>query len=206
MNPDGLDIVRDWYNKNLGTPFETTTPPELYHHYVGHDNNRDWTMFTQVETQAVARQLYHEWFPQIVYNHHQSRPVPEPHLGTADEGSGEPESRSAGRAARSTRSARRMRKRFDEEEKPGYSIAHARTTSGGTAACAAVPTIHNMAGFLTETSLYRYGDAALLRGGRDSRDVRRAAQEPAGEDPERRTTRTRGSAAAGRSASRSSTC
>jgi murein tripeptide amidase MpaA len=72
MNPDGLDIVRDWYYKNLGTPFETTTPPELYHHYIGHDNNRDWTMFTQVETQAVARQLYKVWFPQVVYNHHQS--------------------------------------------------------------------------------------------------------------------------------------
>src|SRR4030095_3421738 len=59
MNPDGLDIVRDWYYKNLGTPFETTSPPDIYHHYVGHDNNRDWTMFTQVETQAVARELYH---------------------------------------------------------------------------------------------------------------------------------------------------
>ena len=76
MNPDGLDIVRDWYNKNLGTPFETTSPPDIYHHYVGHDNNRDWTMFTQVETQAVARQLYHVWYPQIVYNHHQSGPFP----------------------------------------------------------------------------------------------------------------------------------
>ncbi len=63
MNPDGLDIVRDWYNKNLGTPFETTSPPDIYHHYVGHDNNRDWTMFTQVETQAVAKQLYKVWYP-----------------------------------------------------------------------------------------------------------------------------------------------
>ena len=52
MNPDGLDIVRDWYYQNLGTPFETTSPPDIYHHYVGHDNNRDWTTFTQVETFA----------------------------------------------------------------------------------------------------------------------------------------------------------
>jgi hypothetical protein len=62
MNPDGLDIVVDWYRQVVGTPFETAPVPELYHHYIGHDNNRDWYMFTQVEHQAVARQLYHEWF------------------------------------------------------------------------------------------------------------------------------------------------
>jgi hypothetical protein len=76
MNPDGLDIVANWYRKVVGTPFETAPVPELYHHYIGHDNNRDWYMFTQVEHQAVARQLYHEWFPQLVYNHHQSGPFP----------------------------------------------------------------------------------------------------------------------------------
>ena len=42
INPDGLDIVANWYNQHLGTPFETTSPAWLYHHYVGHDNNRDW--------------------------------------------------------------------------------------------------------------------------------------------------------------------
>jgi hypothetical protein len=42
MNPDGLEIVRKWYESQLGTPFEQTNPPELYHHYVGHDNNRDY--------------------------------------------------------------------------------------------------------------------------------------------------------------------
>jgi hypothetical protein len=75
MNPDGLDIVSNWYRRNLGTPFETTGPPELYHHYVGHDNNRDWYMILQSETQAVARQLYSVWYPQIVYNQHQSSPA-----------------------------------------------------------------------------------------------------------------------------------
>ena len=76
MNPDGLDIVVDWYRKNVGTPYEISRVPELYHHYIGHDNNRDWYMFTQAETKAVANQLYHVWFPQIVYNHHQSGPFP----------------------------------------------------------------------------------------------------------------------------------
>ncbi len=74
MNPDGLDLVANWYRKNLGTPFETTDPPYLYHHYVGHDNNRDWYAILQPETQAVSRVLYTQWFPQIVYNHHQTAP------------------------------------------------------------------------------------------------------------------------------------
>ncbi len=74
MNPDGLDIVAHWYWRNLGTPFETTGPPELYQHYVGHDNNRDWYMLIQPETRAVSRHLYHEWYPQIVYNQHQTSP------------------------------------------------------------------------------------------------------------------------------------
>ena len=74
MNPDGLKIVADWYEKNLGTPFETTNPPELYHTYVGHDNNRDWYMILQPESRAVSEVLYNQWYPQIVYNHHQTGP------------------------------------------------------------------------------------------------------------------------------------
>ena len=89
MNPDGLDIVASWYRRNLKTPFETTRPPELYHHYVGHDNNRDWFMNNMPETAAVSRVLYHEWFPQIVYNHHQTGPAWAPDLPAALRGSGE---------------------------------------------------------------------------------------------------------------------
>lgn len=74
MNPDGLDLVAGWYRKNVSTPFETTSPPTLYHHYVGHDNNRDWFAILQPETQAVSRVLYTQWYPQIVYNHHQTAP------------------------------------------------------------------------------------------------------------------------------------
>jgi len=60
MNPDGLDIVSGWYRRNLGTEFETAGLPVLYHEYVGHDNNRDWFMILQPETEAVTRQLWHE--------------------------------------------------------------------------------------------------------------------------------------------------
>lgn len=74
MNPDGLEIVSSWYKQNLGTPFETTGPPWLYQRYVGHDNNRDWFMNNMPETYNVNEVLYSEWYPQIVYNHHQTAP------------------------------------------------------------------------------------------------------------------------------------
>jgi hypothetical protein len=70
-NPDGTDIVAEWYRAQLGTPFEGTSPPELYHPYVGHDNNRDWYMFTQAETRLTVRSLYHRWHPQVVHDVHQ---------------------------------------------------------------------------------------------------------------------------------------
>ncbi|HSW50140.1 MAG TPA: M14 metallopeptidase family protein, partial [Bryobacteraceae bacterium] len=71
LNPDGLDLVTRWYRKTVGTPFEGTEPPELYHKYVGHDNNRDWYIFSQQETRLTISQLQNVWHPQIVYDVHQ---------------------------------------------------------------------------------------------------------------------------------------
>jgi hypothetical protein len=76
MNPDGTEMAVEWYRRHRGTPFEASSPPRLYHRYAGHDNNRDWFMFNLPESRNVARQLYAEWFPQIVYNQHQEAPFP----------------------------------------------------------------------------------------------------------------------------------
>jgi len=70
-NPDGVDIVANWYRKSLGTTYEGREPPELYHHYAGHDDNRDWFMLNLKETQLITRLLWHDWFPEIVYDVHQ---------------------------------------------------------------------------------------------------------------------------------------
>ena len=71
MNPDGEQMVVDWYRRGLGTPFEGGPLPYLYHPYTGHDNNRDWYMVTQRETRLVTDVLYRRWFPEVFYDVHQ---------------------------------------------------------------------------------------------------------------------------------------
>ena len=70
-NPDGVQIVADWYRKTLGSKAEGTSPPVLYHYYAGHDDNRDWFMMNLKETQAITKLFWQQWFPQIVYDVHQ---------------------------------------------------------------------------------------------------------------------------------------
>lgn len=76
VNPDGMDLVSDWYMR-LPVKEERSTQgvPRLYQKYAGHDNNRDSYMASQPETQAVDSILYRAWYPQIVYNHHQTAPA-----------------------------------------------------------------------------------------------------------------------------------
>ncbi len=71
LNPDGTQWVVDWYNEYLGTEYEASPMPWLYHYYVGHDNNRDWYAFTQIETQYTVLQAHNAWRPQIVHDIHQ---------------------------------------------------------------------------------------------------------------------------------------
>ena len=70
FNPDGETLVHDWYQKTLGTEFEGTAPPTLYHKYAGHDNNRDAFMTNLVESQYMAKILFTDWIPQAYVDHH----------------------------------------------------------------------------------------------------------------------------------------
>jgi hypothetical protein len=72
VNPDGLNLVVDWYRKHVGTPHQDSPMPWLYQKYIGHDNNRDAYMQTQAETRVVNDLLYRQWLPQIMYNQHQA--------------------------------------------------------------------------------------------------------------------------------------
>jgi len=74
-NPDGQELVSNWYMRNSDSSKRTTAYlPRLYEKYAGHDNNRDFYMMNLKETQNMGRQLYVEWIPQIMYNHHQTGP------------------------------------------------------------------------------------------------------------------------------------
>ncbi len=74
FNPDGNIIVTDWYNRWVGTEYEGVNPPELYHHYIGHDNNRDAFMQNTIESYYGAEIMFREWVPQAYIDHHQMGP------------------------------------------------------------------------------------------------------------------------------------
>ena len=76
VNPDGMELTADWYNRRPDTLSRSLDYlPRLYQKYVGHDDNRDFFMANQPETQAMNTVMYHQWYPQIVYNHHQTGPA-----------------------------------------------------------------------------------------------------------------------------------
>ena len=75
INPDGQDMIVEWYRSNVGTPYEVAPLPKLYQKYVGHDNNRDAYMFNMIESRVMGR-VWREWEPQIIHVHHQSSPFP----------------------------------------------------------------------------------------------------------------------------------
>jgi hypothetical protein len=169
INPDGTDMIVDYYRKYLGTEWEGGRLPWLYHHYAGHDNNRDWYMLNLPETRIVNRVLHHDWFPHVFLDEHQMGattprifvpPYADPHtpmvhplqwrlndlIGTA------------------------MALRLEQAGKSGviYSYAYDAYWPGGTKNTAC---LKNVIGLLTEVSSVRiatpvYVDPAELAGGR----------------------------------------
>jgi hypothetical protein len=75
-NPDGQELVANWYMREADPAKRSlNNPPRLFQHYIGHDNNRDFYISNMPESTNMNRQLFIEWFPQIVYNHHQTGPA-----------------------------------------------------------------------------------------------------------------------------------
>ena len=75
-NPDGQELISNWYMREPKPEKRVNEyEPRLYEKYAGHDNNRDFYMLNLKETQNIAHQLFVEWIPQIMYNHHQAGPA-----------------------------------------------------------------------------------------------------------------------------------
>lgn len=149
-NPDGQELVSNWYMRMADPKKRALNIPRLYEKYVGHDNNRDFYMMNMKESQNISRQLFVEWIPQIMYNHHQRGPagsvlagppyrdpfnhIYDPLIVTSIDAVG---------AA--------MNNRLNVENKPGYTQRNGSTFStwwnGGLRT---TPYFHNMVGLLTE--------------------------------------------------------
>ncbi|NYH92022.1 M14 family zinc carboxypeptidase [Actinopolymorpha rutila] len=76
VNPDGTTHISKWYMDHVGGPYQDSSYPELYQKYAGHDDNRDWFMFNLQETRNQGDILWHQWYPQMVYNTHQTAAYP----------------------------------------------------------------------------------------------------------------------------------
>ena len=74
-NPDGMELIANWYNREPDPKKKNMNVPRLYQKYIGHDDNRDFYMSNQDETTNMNKRMYLEWYPQIVYNHHQTGPA-----------------------------------------------------------------------------------------------------------------------------------
>ncbi|GEP92618.1 Zinc carboxypeptidase [Chitinophaga terrae (ex Kim and Jung 2007)] len=149
-NPDGQELVSNWYMRETDTAKRNMSIPRLYEKYVGHDNNRDFYMMNMKESQHISEQLFVEWLPQIMYNHHQRGPagsvlagppyrdpfnyVYDPLIVTSIDAVG---------AA--------MNNRLNTEGKPGYTQrAGSQFSTWWNGGLRTTPYFHNMVGLLTE--------------------------------------------------------
>jgi hypothetical protein len=153
-NPDGMNMVADWYQKNLGTPFEVSPLPYLYHYYGGHDNNRDSYVANLKETQNISRLVNQDWYPVVLYNHHQTAPFPARiWLPPSSEPTNPNVHPLIVRWQNLIGSA--MGAAFDSEEKDG-AISRIVFDTWYPGYVTQVVDSHNIISILTETALYRY--------------------------------------------------
>ncbi len=149
VEPDGLDTVAYWYRKTVHTPYQDSPMPWLFGKYISYDNNRDYFMQTQAETQVVSRLLYFDWLPQIVYNHHQGfyparifvPPFPDPFNPNIDAG--------ILRGIELVGAA--MQHRFEQEGKDGV-LSRYGFSSWYNGSLRTTTYFHNMIGILSETT------------------------------------------------------
>lgn len=149
-NPDGQEIVSNWYMRENDVKKRALNIPKVYNKYVGHDNNRDFYMMNMKESRNISRQLFVEWIPQIMYNHHQRGPagsvlagppyrdpfnyVFDPLIMTTTDAVG---------AA--------MNNRLNVEGKPGYTEREgSQFSTWWNGGLRTTPYFHNMVGILTE--------------------------------------------------------
>ncbi len=153
-NPDGMNLLADWYHQHVGTPYEVSPMPWLYHIFAGHDNNRDSFIANLVETQNITHLVNQEWFPVILYNHHQTAPFPA-RIWTPP--NAEPTNPNIHplvvRWQNLVGSA--MGEAFDAEDKEG-AISRIVFDSWFPGYVTQVVDSHNIISILTETALYRY--------------------------------------------------
>jgi hypothetical protein len=153
-NPDGMNLLAEWYHPNVGTPYEVSPMPWLYHKYAGHDNNRDSYIANLVETQNLTKLVNQDWYPVILYNHHQTAPFPA-RIWTPP--NSEPTNPNVHplivRWQNLIGSA--MGAAFDEEGKEG-AISRIIFDTWYPGYVTQVVDSHNIISILTETALYRY--------------------------------------------------
>jgi hypothetical protein len=153
-NPDGMDLLAEWYHPNVGTPYEVSPMPWLYNKYIGHDNNRDSYMLNSKEIQHITRIVHKEWFPVVLFNHHQRGPFP---TRIWIPPTSEPTSPNVHPLVIRGRTliGAGMAEAFELEGKKGV-ISRSRYDEWYPGYVTGVVDSHNIISIMTETNLYRY--------------------------------------------------
>lgn len=151
-NPDGMTMMAEWYMEHQGEPWESRMP-WLYSKYIGHDNNRDSYNVTQEETRNISRLQNREWFPNVVYNHHQTAPFPT-RIWIPPYGEPTNPNKPAQVIRWENLIGAAMGMAFEVNDQPG-AISRISFDAWYPGYMTQIATTHNIPSILTETALYR---------------------------------------------------